>query len=178
MTYKNYTLDELKTILDYNKENGVFKSRVSGKELIDRTYSYRDVKTKKVVNFQLARVAYMLGSDEYLDENDRITYKDGDVYNLTYSNLVVVPYNEVYLRKHNSLKNTYLETEEDHIFVGTMNGVYVVRRDKHQAVYKTYSKAEAIAVRDRWLESGKTLHEIDDSYPKWYREAVKLMQST
>ena len=169
MTYKNYTLDELKTIVDYNKENGVVKSRLSGKELIDRTYSYRDVKTKKVVNFQLARVAYMLGSGEYLDDKDRITYKDGDVYNLTYSNLVVVPYNEVYLRKHNTLKNTYLETEEDHIFVGTMNGLFVVRRGPRQAIYRTHSKAEAIAVRDRWLESGKTLHENDDFCPKWYQ---------
>lgn len=172
MTYKNYTLDDLKTIIDYNKENGVVKSKVSGKELIDRTYSYRDVKTKKVVNFQLARVVYMLGSGEYLDEKDRITYKDGDVYNLTYDNLVVVPYHEVYLRKHNSLKNTYLETEEDHIFVGTMNGLFVVRRGPRQAIYRTHSKAEAIAVRDRWLESGKTLHENDDSYPKWYRNLV------
>jgi len=175
MTYKNYTLDELRTILDYNKETGVFKSRISGKELIDRTYSYRDVKTKKVVNFQLARVAYMLGSNEYLGEKDRVTYKDGDVYNLKYDNLVVVPYNEVYLRKHNSLKNTYLETEEDHIFVGTMSGLFVVRRDTHQAIYRTYDKEEAIAVRDRWLESGKTLHENDDFCPKWYREAIKSM---
>lgn len=172
MTYKNYTLDELRTILDYNKETGVFKSRISGKELIDRTYSYRDVKTKKVVNFQLARVAYMLGSNEYLGEKDRVTYKDGDVYNLKYDNLVVVPYNEVYLRKHNSLKNTYLETEEDHIFVGTISGLFVVRRDRHQAIYRTYDKEEAIAVRDRWLESGKTLHENDDFCPEWYKNLV------
>lgn len=172
MTYKNYTINELMTILDYNKETGIFKSMVSGKELVDRTYSYRDVKTKRVVNFQLARVAYMIGSGNYMEDSERITYKDGDVYNLKYDNLVLVSYNEMY-KKPNSVKNEYLETDEEHIWVGSINRMFVVRRGSTQSVYRTYDKQEAVAVRDRWLASGKKLNEFDRFIPKWCRESLK-----
>lgn len=181
--YKGFTLDQIKTILDYNKETGVFKSRVSGKELVGyevageamphRTFSYRDIKTKRVHNFQLARVAYMLGSGTYLGEKDRITFNDGDVYNLKYNNLSVVTYQEIYAKKTNYPKNVYLETEHEHIYVGTLNGLFVVRRGPQQAIYRTYNKEEAVAVMNRWLESGKVLHENDDFCPKWYKNLRK-----
>lgn len=170
--YKGYTIKELMTILDYDKETGIFKSLISGKELVDRTFSYRDVVTKKVVNFQLARVAYMIGSGKYLEDDERVIYKDGDVYNLKYDNLVVVPYKDMY-KKNNSIKNEYLETDEDHIWVGTINRMFVVRRGKDQSIYRTYNKQEAIGVRDRWLESGKKLNEFDRFLPLWYRNAMK-----
>lgn len=169
MTYKNFTLDQIRMILDYNKETGMFKSKVSGKELIDRTFSYRDIETRKVHNFQLARVAYMLGSDLYLEDKDRVTFKDGDPYNLKYSNLSVVTYKEIYAKKTNYPKNVYLETEHEHVYVGTLNGLFVVRRGPQQAIYRTYNKEEAVAVMNRWLESGKVLHENDDFCPKWYK---------
>ena len=176
MTYKNYTIKELMTILDYDKETGIFKSMVSGKELVDRTFSYRDVVTKKVINFQLARVAYMIGSGNYLEGSQRIIYKDGDVYNLKYDNLVVVNYNEMY-KKPNSVKNEYLETDEDHIWVGSINRMFVVRRGPTQSIYKTYNKQEAIGVRDRWLASGKTINEFDRFIPKWCREILNVKEN-
>ena len=175
MTYKNYTIKELMTILDYDKETGIFKSMVSGKELVDRTFSYRDVVTKKVINFQLARVAYMIGSGNYLEGSQRIIYKDGDVYNLKYENLSVVAYNEMY-KKPNSIKNEYLETDEDHIWVGSINRMFVVRRGPTQSIYKTYNKQEAIGVRDRWLASGKTINEFDRFIPKWCREILDVKE--
>ena len=176
MTYKNYTINELMTILDYNKETGIFKSMVSSKELVDRTYSYRDVKTKRVVNFQLARVAYMIGSGNYMEDSERITYKDGDVYNMKYDNLVVVSYKEMY-KKPNTVKNEYLETDEPHIWVGSINRMFVVRRSSTQSVYRTYDKQEAVAVRDRWLASGKVLNEFDRFIPMWCRKALKLEEN-
>lgn len=176
MTYKNYTINELMTILDYNKETGIFKSMVSGRELVDRTFSYRDVVTKRVVNFQLARVAYMIGSGNYMEDSERITYKDGDVYNMKYDNLVVVSYKEMY-KKPNTVKNEYLETDEPHIWVGSINRMFVVRRSSTQSVYRTYDKQEAVAVRDRWLASGKKLNEFDRLIPMWCRKTLKLEEN-
>ena len=170
MTYKNFTLDQIRTIVDYDKETGVIKSKVSGKELVDRTFSYRDMKTKKVTTFQMARLAYMVGSGEYLDDKDKITFKDNDPYNLKFDNLDVVKWTDVCNKKANYPKNTYLETEHEHVYVGILNRLFVVRRGPQQAVYRTYSKEEAVAVRDRWLESGKILHENDDFYPDWYKK--------
>lgn len=170
--YKGYTVKELMTILDYDKETGIFKSMVSGKELVDRTFSYREPVSKKVINFQLARVAYMIGSGCCIEDKERITYKDGDVYNLKYDNLVLVSYNEMY-KKPNSVKNEYLETDEEHIWVGSINRMFVVRRGSTQSVYRTYDKQEAVAVRDRWLASGKKLNEFDRFIPKWCRESLK-----
>lgn len=180
--YKGYTIKELMTVLDYDKENGIFKSMISGKEIVGygvakaamphRTFSFRDVTTKEVVNLQLARVAYMIGSGTYLEDKERVIYKDGDVYNLKYDNLVVVPYKEMY-KKSNNNKNEYLETDEEHIWVGTMNGMFVVRRGSRQSIYRTYNKQDAIRVRDEWLESGKKLNEFDKFLPYWYRKMIK-----
>ena len=174
--YKGYTVKELMTILDYDKETGIFKSMVSGKELVDRTFSYREPVSKRVINFQLARVAYMIGSDNYMEDSERITYKDGDFYNLKYDNLSLVSYKELY-KKPNSIKNEYLETDEDHIWVGSINRMFVVRRGPTQSVYRTYNKQEAIGVRDRWLASGKELNEFDRFIPKWCREILNVKEN-
>jgi hypothetical protein len=51
--------------------------------------------------------------------------------------------------------------------------MFVVRRGKDQSIYRTYDKQEAIGVRDRWLESGKKLNELDRFLPLWYRNYLK-----
>ena len=177
MTYKGYTIEQIKTLVDYDPCSGLFKSKVSGKELIGRDFSYRERGSSVVTKFQLARLAIMFIKDDYLDDNDRVTYKDGDIYNLKGDNLVVVPFKEVYQNKSNNPTNTYLETEYEHVYVGTLNKLFVVRRGPDQAIYRTYSKEEAVAVRDRWIESGKTLHELDDFYPKCYKKMIKEQQT-
>lgn len=172
MTYKGYTLSRMKDLIIYDPVEGEFTTTISGKKLADRYFSHRDEVTGKVTQFSLARLAVWMMTDTLMNDRDRVIYKDEDVYNLRYSNLSVVPYEEVYKRP-NSLKNTYLETDEDHIFVGTLNRLFVVRRGKKQAVFRTYDKEEAIAVRDRWLASKKKLHELDDFSPKWYKKWLK-----
>lgn len=165
MDYKGYTIDQLKEILDYDGETGIFKSKATGKELVDRGYCHRV--GKKITQIQLARVAMMFITGDYLNDKDRVAYHDGDVYNMKAANLYLIPRAEVY-KKPNALKNEYLETEHEHIYVGTMNGLFVVRRGPDQAIYRTYCKDEAVAVRDKWLESNKSLHEWDSFTPKWY----------
>ena len=177
MTYKGYTIEEIKTLVDYDPVTGVFKSKVSGKELIDRAFSVRHPVTKKVDRLYLSRVAVMFDRDDYLNDEDRVTFKDGDPYNNKLDNLVVVPFKEVYQNRSNNPTNTYLETEYEHVYVGTLNRLFVVRRSSNQAIYRTYSKEEAVAVRDRWLESGKTLHELDNFCPKWYKKMIKEQQN-
>jgi hypothetical protein len=67
--------------------------------------------------------------------------------------------------KSNSDTNIFLETDEEHIFYGTLSRLFVVRRGPEQSIYRTYSKQEAIEVRDRWLASGKVLNEWDATMP-------------
>jgi hypothetical protein len=171
MTYKGYTVDQIKDVLEYNQEEGTFKSKISGKTLVGREFSYRD--GKDVVKLQLSRVAYILSTNSYLKDEDRVLHKDNDPYNYKSDNLFVVPYQQVYDNKPNHDRNVYLETEYEHVYVGTMNRLFVVRRGLKQGVYRTYSKEEAVAVRDRWLESSKTLHEWDNFTPKWYKRMLE-----
>lgn len=168
MSYMGYTLDQIKTFVDYNPDTGKFTSKVSGKELVDIRFSFRDRRTNKVVGFSLPRLAIMLIEGRYLDDEDKVVSKDGDRYNLIYSNLVVVDAAGTQ-PKWNSEKNSYLETDEDHIFYGTKTRVFVVRRGPEQSIYRTYSKEKAVEVRDRWLESGMTLNEWDETMPTIFR---------
>jgi hypothetical protein len=173
MTYKGYTIEELKSYVDYDPLTGIFVSKVSNKELIDRAFSIRHPETKKVDRLYLSRVAIMFHTDDYLDDKDRVVFKDNDPYNNKIENLSVVTYREVYQNKTNTGKNEYLETEYPHIFVGTMNRLFVVRRGSEQGIYRTYDKEEAVAVMNRWLDSGKVLHEWDSFTPKWYKDYLK-----
>jgi len=177
MDYKGYTIDQIKSLLDYDPDQGLFTSKISGKELVGRDFSYREKNSKVVTKFWLARVAMMFIIDDYLKEEDRVVYKDGDIYNLKSENLSVVPYKEVYQNKTNNPTNYYLETEHEHVYVGSLNKLFVVRRGPEQAIYRTYDKSEAVAVKDRWLESGKMLHENDQFVPKWYAKLLKEQQS-
>lgn len=177
MDYKGYTIDQIKSLLEYDADTGVFKSKISGKELIDRAFSVRHPVTHKVDRLYLSRVAIMFDRDDYIKDEDRVTFKDGDPYNNKIANLVVVPYKEVYQNKANNPSNYYLETEHEHIYVGSLNKLFVVRRGSEQSIYRTYDKNEAVQVRDRWIESNKTLNELDDFVPKWYKEKLKEQQS-
>lgn len=172
MTYKGYTIDRLKSLLDYDSETGEFKSKLTNKVLVGREYSHRDEETKQVTQFQLARVAILFMTDDYIQEGYRVKFKDGDIYNIKYSNLVVVPHKE-FCSRQNDLVNRYLETEYEHIYVGTVNKLFVVRRGPDQAIYRTYNKEEAVGVMNKWLESNKTLHEWDKSTPKWFRDYME-----
>lgn len=172
MTYKGYTIEQLKSIVEYDPDTGIFKSKKTGKELVNRDFTHRDEETKVVSCLRLSRVAIMFMTDDYIDDKDRVSFKDGDPYNLIYSNLVVVPYETIYKNKTNNPTNVYLETEYEHVFVGSLNKMFVVRRGVDQAIYRTYDKNEAVAVRDRWFASGKTWHEWDKFTPKWYRDYV------
>lgn len=169
MTYQGYTIEQLKEVVDYDPIEGIFTSKVTNKVIVDRRFAYRNPVTKKVSMLYLPRIAVMFDTDSYLDDKDRVTYKDGDIFNLKIDNLVVVTYRDVYKNRFNSDKNSYLETEYPHVFVGSMNKLFVVRRGPDQAVYRTYDKQEAIDVAERWLNSNKTLHEWDTFVPKWYK---------
>ena len=169
MTYLGYTVEAIESLLLYDPDTGKFTSRISGYDVVGRHFSYRNRKTGKVVTFNLATVAVMLVERRCLDSTDRVVCKDGDRYNLAYGNLVVVDHMGAHPKK-NFEKNTYLETEEDYIFYGTMNRLFVVRRGPEQSIYRTYSKKKAIEVRDRWLDSGKVLNEWDETMPVFLRK--------
>lgn len=177
MTYKGYTIEQIKSFVDYDPESGVFKSKKTGKELVGRDFSYREDGSSVVTKFQLSRLAVMITSGLYLGDEDRVVHKDKDPYNYKRDNLVVVSVKEAFATRTNDPVNRYLETEYEHVFVGTMNKLFVVRRGPKQAIYRTYDKDEAVAVRDRWLESGKTLHELDAFCPKWYKKMVNQVES-
>ena len=168
MSYLGYTIEEIDKLLSYDKDTGRFISKTSNKEIVDRYYSYRNPRTKKVVCFNLTRVAILLTTKEPLKDEDKVICIDGDKYNLKYDNLSVVRHKDIFPPR-NSEKNEYIETDEDYIFYGTMNRLFVVRRGPTQSVYRTYSKEKAIEVRDRWLQSNKELNEWDETMPLMFR---------
>jgi hypothetical protein len=173
MTYKGYTLEEIRSLIEYDPDSGIFTSKRGNKVLVDRVYSVRHPETKKLDKLYLSRLAVMMSESRYLDEGDRVTFRDGDPYNNKLDNLVVVPFKEVYQKRVNNPTNTYLETEHEHVYVGSLNRLFVVRRGVNQSVYRTYSKDEAVVVRDRWLESDRTLNEWDSFTPKWYKKMLE-----
>lgn len=177
MTYKGYTIEQIKSFIDYDPDSGIFKSKKTGKELVGKDFSYRENGSSVVTKFQLARLAVMFNSGCYLSDEDRVTFKDKDPYNYKRDNLVVVHCREVYANRSNDPVNRYLETEHEHVFVGTMNKLFVVRRGPKQAIYRTYDKDEAVAVRNRWLQSGKILHELDAFCPKWYKKMINQVEN-
>lgn len=167
-SYLGYTLDQIRNLVHYDPDTGIFTSKISGKDLIDLRFSYRDRRTNKITGFNLPRLAVMLVEDRYLSDTDKVVCKDKDRYNLRYSNLCVVDQRGTQ-PIYNNEKNCYLETEEDYIFYGTKSRLFVVRRGPEQSVYRTYSKEKAVEVRDRWLESGKVLNEWDETMPLLFR---------
>lgn len=173
--YNGFSIEDLKTRLEYDPDKGTFTSKATKKVIVDKEYKVRHPVTKKTSTLQLARVAVMFMTNDFVEDSKKIKFKDGDPWNLKYDNLVVMTPKEFMtsLYSNNYGKNQYLETEHPHVYVGTMNRLFVVRRSSDQAVYRTYSKEEAFAVADRWLESGKKLHENDGFIPKWYKKYIE-----
>lgn len=154
--YQGFTLSDLKSMLDYDPSNGRFTSKKTGLPLVNNVYKVRNPQGSPV-SVMLARVAVWFVEGIIVDPDSVVKPIDGDIYNLAYDNLVVVA-------KQDSNKPIHSfnakETATKGVFYLDKYEYFVVRRGPTQAVYRTHSYKEAVAVRKEW-EANPSIHRWD-----------------
>jgi len=167
--YQGYTVDELKTKFDYDPHSGRFTNKVTGNYIYDFKTSIRTGdKSKKPTTLSLARVAVAFVEGEFLDDDFVVKNKDDNRFNLAYDNLVVVHRTELNLPL---VSSNVVETATEGVFYNHATSTYIVRRGPVQAVYRSPSYMEAVAIRKEWEEDNE-IHKWDTTVPLWLRESL------
>lgn len=166
--YQGYTVDELKTKFDYDPHSGRFTNKVTGNYIYDFKLPTRHKDTKNPTSFMLSRIALAFVEGEFLDDDFVVKYKDDNRYNLAYDNLVVVHMSEV--NKPITSLNV-VGTATEGVFYNQATSTYIVRRGPLQAVYRSPSYMEAVAIRKEWEEDNE-IHKWDTTVPLWLRESL------
>lgn len=167
--YKGLTREALKRRFIYDPLEGTFYNKKSGKP-IDSTMGGRLVLPirvgDKTLSLSPARVAVAIVDNKFLCSDQRIKFLDGDNLNFVYSNLSIISTKDATKDiVHTSVNYKAVDTEVDGVVLLKPMNYFVVRRGPTQAVYRTYSFEEAVAVRKEW-EKDKTLHRWDSTIPK------------
>ena len=118
------------------------------------TYSMRE--NKKLVQYSLGKLCYFLHHEVEILPGSKINYIDGDFSNLKPDNLSLVTKSPVSASGRLKVQNT----EVDGVVYNPNNGFYIARRGKDQAIYRTLSYQEAVAIRKEW-EEDNTIHHWD-----------------
>lgn len=162
--YNGFTVDQLIQTFIYDPATGSFSYRENNKPIVNNYISIRNPKGKKVTLY-LSRVAVAIMTNSILSDLFVVKVKDGNPLNLSYNNLVVVSAKDSNkpLSKHGVTK-----TERDGVFYSESQQYFVVRRGKKQAIYRTTSFEEAVAVREEW-EKDKSIHRWDFTVPLWFK---------
>lgn len=170
-TYLGYTLDELKLMFSYDQETGKFVNLKTGNRILDFKYAMRD-KSGNPNTLYLTRLAVAVVEGDFLDPCYVVRCKDGNLYNLAYSNLMVIHDNE---KNPKNEGYKFVETATRGVFHNPTTKMFVVRRGSNQAVYRTFDYKEAVVVRKEW-ELDKTTHVWDKTVPDWLR--LQLMSAS
>lgn len=166
-TYMGFTRNQLVSYFDYEMTHGTFTRKRDGKRLIDYRYDCRNPDGERV-SLYLNRVALIIVDGEFLDGDTIVKFKDGNRYNLSYENLVVVKKSEDNLPTDDY---KFVETATRGVFYNHTTKMFVVRRGKKQAIYRTFNYNEAVLVRKEW-EKDKTIHRWDYSVPSWLKDTI------
>ena len=164
-THLGMTREQIDDLMIYDRSRGMILDRHTGKRVTLRDSSGLVFKKRigdKVRTIRLGKLCYFLIHDTELTETDRVVYVDGDMTNLKPDNLELQRYSE---------RESVVEVDR-FIFFNPNNSLFVVRRGKKQAVYRTYDMNEAILIRNEW-ESDKTIHRWDRFMGK-YVESCKM----
>jgi hypothetical protein len=166
VTYLGLSLNDLNDLFFYDSREKVVKLRRTGKSIGTDSGNgliYKMRVENKVLSISLGKLTHILYHQSILDKYDKIKYKDGDYTNLDPDNLVVV-------RKvlHSSREDRVdpMIFVDRRIFYNSNSGQYVVRRGSKQAIYRTFSKDEAISIRNEW-ESDNSIHKWDKTVEKY-----------
>lgn len=166
-SYQGFTLTDLNTRFTYDPDRGVVVYKKT-KVLQERRFKVRNPKGD-LVTVSVPRVAVMIHNQEILDDDLMVRLRDGNDYNLSIDNLVVAHSREGNLGEETLVK--YVETATRGVFYGHHSELFVVRRGKTQAVYRTPDYKEAVSVRKEW-EKDKTIHRWDRFTPEWLLPAL------
>lgn len=167
-TYLGYTLDELKLMFSYDQETGKFVNLKTGNRILDFKVSMR-TKEGDCSSLSLNRLAVAIVEDDFPEPDYVVKFKDSNPYNLTYSNLVVVHESENNTRYSQDYK--FVETATRGVYHNPVTKMFVVRRGRNQAVYRTYDYKEAVVVRKEWEIDPKT-HIWDKTVPYWLKSEL------
>lgn len=162
------TLDDLKTKYRYDPETGDIFNKKTGNAVgslkkNSLVFTYRAC-GNKMRDMTLARFALLLNG-EPVPQNKVVYFDDGNPLNLKRTNLVVADRDMMFGRNNTTDRPNYVPTSVEGIYQGTHNNIFVVRRNRDQAVYRTGNFEEAVNVRNEWLHN-KNIHRWDDTLTK------------
>ena len=159
-TYLGMTKEDYLQYFIYDQDSGVVKSRKTEK-VIGQVTGYGLIHTfrieKKIKTISLGKLCYFLYHNVDIGSGKKIVYLDDNTYNLKPDNLKLVGKVDT---KEDLGRLSVVETETVGVFYNPNNNLFVVRRKDDQAVYRTFSYQEAVAVRVEW-ESDKSIHRWD-----------------
>jgi hypothetical protein len=169
--YQGFTYKELNDKFSYDKVEGKFYNKKTGK-LLDSTKGgkmYLGIRiADETISLQPARVALIL-VDQYFPKNDeRVVFKDNDSLNFAYTNLKVIKKRDAALFGKNAIRPKAYDTPVVGVVKIMPMGYFVARRGPEQAVYRSYDFEEVVNVRKEW-ELDNTIHRWDKTMPKCFQ---------
>lgn len=158
--YLNMTKKDFNDYFIYDKDKGVLIGKKSGKKVGSPTEHglITSIRVKKrVKTVYVGKLCYFLHHNIDMSVGGKIKYLDGDYTNLRPDNLKLVGKVNVNAEPG---RFPMKETETKGVFFNPNNNQFVVRRGDEQAVYRTLSYQEAVAIRLEW-ESDNSIHRWD-----------------
>ena len=178
--YQGFTYKELNDKFSYDKVEGKFYNKKTGK-LLDSTKGgkmYLGIRiADETISLQPARVALILVDKYFPKDDERVVFKDNDSLNFAYTNLKIIKKRDAALFGKNAIRPKAYDTfqvgpnGEAILVVGVVKimpmGYFVARRGPEQAVYRSYDFEEVVSIRKEW-ELDNTIHRWDKTMPRCY----------
>ena len=158
--YLGMTQEDYDEYFIYDKDNGILLGKKTGSRLGSPTEHglITSIRVKKKVKtVYIGKLCYFLNHNVNMSSGSKIKYLDDDYTNLRPNNLKLVGKVNIRVQSGRFLVK---ETETKGVFFNPNNNHFVVRRGDEQAVYRTLSYQEAVALRLEW-ESDKSIHRWD-----------------
>lgn len=155
-TYLGITRAELEDSYNYDRELGKVFSKRSGKEIgclgISGLYTSKRHKGS-LLCLSLGKLCYFLNTNTDLDAGSKVSYLDGDCYNLRPSNLELVGrVRHVPIPKKEKVVTVVVE---EGIRFNPKTGEYYYKPDRHSKVIVSMSKEEAVRSKNNYILSSK-----------------------
>jgi hypothetical protein len=168
--YQGFTYKELNDKFSYDKVEGKFYNKRTGK-ILDSTKGgkmYLGIRiADETISLQPARVALILVDQYFPKDDERVVFKDNDSLNFAYTNLKIIKKRDAALFGKNAIRPKAHKTPVDGVVKIMPMGYFVARRGPEQSVYRSYDFEEVVSIRKEW-ELDNTIHRWDKTMPRCY----------